>query len=636
VPHNILDLCSFIIAHRFSSPKWLKHLFEHVSDGLSDELWKKVCTSNHQVGGVLTSYSQIISLSAGQGVLFSPGGLALRAGLKTDSSALASRLVAPLGQGYLVVRSRLRVTHDGGHSILAMQAPYVNPRVARNDSDEGTGPVAPPTPDSAHDFIRETTPARAQPSAPPPGVPLTPVSVSSLPHESVPSGPHTSSPYSSMKQDTMSHSVSPTQPDHCATSSTQDGPGAPETQMRDTAIDGLDGNNREGEDHIALDSANSNDDFIDRLVAFLYEQQDAGRVFVSLTSAQSYFALTEFEILPFAQAAARREAVVLFGRADGSVALCLPEAVAEASIHIARWVAGEDCDVTLSQEPYSTSRSNSPPEDPSRETVHGASEAAEFVDDGTNATRTVESTAEVETSSTPSGNPHEHGGVGSQTSYTAHSAGPSQSVLAPSQSTSTASNQDLAGISPGRIAIIQQRLVELLREECAAGNLWTSITKARTSTKAVMKSSRFLLIAQQAAQRGLVVIRQSDGGRCSFTLGPSVGSGSGAASSAVGPSIDGEPAAAAPSRPDTPEYSLADLIPLLDYMRQGRGHLPRQEIRQHFRDTVGKPDVETDSLISMACKEELVVSRGEGYNAWVRLPEHQAVEGCGLCAQGRG
>jgi hypothetical protein len=31
VPSQSLDLCSFILAHRFSSPRWLKHLAEHVS-----------------------------------------------------------------------------------------------------------------------------------------------------------------------------------------------------------------------------------------------------------------------------------------------------------------------------------------------------------------------------------------------------------------------------------------------------------------------------------------------------------------------------------------------------------------------------------------------------------------------------
>lgn len=39
--------------------------------------------------------------------------------------------MAPLGQGYLFVRSRARVTVDGGHSILAISDPTVTTRLGR-------------------------------------------------------------------------------------------------------------------------------------------------------------------------------------------------------------------------------------------------------------------------------------------------------------------------------------------------------------------------------------------------------------------------------------------------------------------------------------------------------------------------
>jgi DNA helicase HerA-like ATPase len=44
VPEKFLDLCSFVIAHRFSSPTWLKHLTQHMStsDTSFDDLWTKV------------------------------------------------------------------------------------------------------------------------------------------------------------------------------------------------------------------------------------------------------------------------------------------------------------------------------------------------------------------------------------------------------------------------------------------------------------------------------------------------------------------------------------------------------------------------------------------------------------------
>jgi hypothetical protein len=45
VPEKFIDLCSFVIAHRFSSPTWLKHLLAHISasEDSSKELWDKVC-----------------------------------------------------------------------------------------------------------------------------------------------------------------------------------------------------------------------------------------------------------------------------------------------------------------------------------------------------------------------------------------------------------------------------------------------------------------------------------------------------------------------------------------------------------------------------------------------------------------
>lgn len=48
VPSKFLDLCSFVIAHRFSSLQWLKHLSQHVSaaDSLSSKLFSKVNISS--------------------------------------------------------------------------------------------------------------------------------------------------------------------------------------------------------------------------------------------------------------------------------------------------------------------------------------------------------------------------------------------------------------------------------------------------------------------------------------------------------------------------------------------------------------------------------------------------------------
>ncbi|KZV75963.1 hypothetical protein PENSPDRAFT_680683 [Peniophora sp. CONT] len=101
VPEKYLDLCSFVIAHRFSSPVWLKTLAGHVSaerDNVDD------------------LFAKIVALRTGEGILFAASGL----GLKEDEFGAGE--VTPLGRGYVLVKSRLRITRDGGHSLLAVQA----------------------------------------------------------------------------------------------------------------------------------------------------------------------------------------------------------------------------------------------------------------------------------------------------------------------------------------------------------------------------------------------------------------------------------------------------------------------------------------------------------------------------------
>lgn len=60
--------------------------------------------------------------------------VAVSADLQADTEAELHRTpgsVVPLGQGYLVLRSRLRLTLDGGHSLLAVSTPGMNTRLGR-------------------------------------------------------------------------------------------------------------------------------------------------------------------------------------------------------------------------------------------------------------------------------------------------------------------------------------------------------------------------------------------------------------------------------------------------------------------------------------------------------------------------
>lgn len=59
--------------------------------------------------------------------MFAPSGL----GVKSDSSSTGRKVVAPFGQGYLVVQSRQRITRDGGHSFLAARDEDTHTRFGR-------------------------------------------------------------------------------------------------------------------------------------------------------------------------------------------------------------------------------------------------------------------------------------------------------------------------------------------------------------------------------------------------------------------------------------------------------------------------------------------------------------------------
>jgi hypothetical protein len=51
VPSSLLDLCSFIVCHRFFSAGWFTHLAKHVSSELDAEAFERVVMLD--VGGFL-------------------------------------------------------------------------------------------------------------------------------------------------------------------------------------------------------------------------------------------------------------------------------------------------------------------------------------------------------------------------------------------------------------------------------------------------------------------------------------------------------------------------------------------------------------------------------------------------------
>lgn len=143
VPSKILALCSFIIAHRLHSPEWLRSLTKHVSirESNFNELFAKVrlpCFYGFYCD--LSTCLQVVGLQTGQAIMFAPCGLcaqpkndiAAQQSSESDSSMASSGeagAVVQLGEGYMLVQSRLRVTRDGGHPVLAVRDPARATRV---------------------------------------------------------------------------------------------------------------------------------------------------------------------------------------------------------------------------------------------------------------------------------------------------------------------------------------------------------------------------------------------------------------------------------------------------------------------------------------------------------------------------
>lgn len=95
VPATILDLASFVICHRFTSPSWCSHLARHVSTGSESDGW----------------FLRVMRLATGEALVFSPS--ALVTGEGSDEPVL-------LTKDFLRVRIRPRLTCDGGALLLAI------------------------------------------------------------------------------------------------------------------------------------------------------------------------------------------------------------------------------------------------------------------------------------------------------------------------------------------------------------------------------------------------------------------------------------------------------------------------------------------------------------------------------------
>ena len=117
---KLLELCTVTIVHRFTSPSWFKALQGHIA-GLSDEFAVDEKNESREHGEVDEKQSiskilrDIVELQTGEGLLFCP-----TAWLDGEKD-LKSNSYRPrkLGIGHMRIRTRGRISADGGQSIMA-------------------------------------------------------------------------------------------------------------------------------------------------------------------------------------------------------------------------------------------------------------------------------------------------------------------------------------------------------------------------------------------------------------------------------------------------------------------------------------------------------------------------------------
>jgi len=110
LPSAFLALCSTIILHRFASPAWWEHLRKHISANMSSE----------------DVFDRVVTLKTGEALVSCPTGLYVggaESGLSPASNGSNKGSKARLMQfsrNFIVIRTRKRVTTDGGVSLMAV------------------------------------------------------------------------------------------------------------------------------------------------------------------------------------------------------------------------------------------------------------------------------------------------------------------------------------------------------------------------------------------------------------------------------------------------------------------------------------------------------------------------------------
>jgi len=114
VPPVLLDLCTIAILHRFSSPSWWEHLAKHVSADISAE----------------DAFDRVVRLETGEAIVLAPSGFGVFPDGPSTSTSQGTQKTAVLsqipklnqfGRRYILMKTRRRITKDGGASILVIE-----------------------------------------------------------------------------------------------------------------------------------------------------------------------------------------------------------------------------------------------------------------------------------------------------------------------------------------------------------------------------------------------------------------------------------------------------------------------------------------------------------------------------------
>ncbi|KAM6489278.1 hypothetical protein JOM56_015179 [Amanita muscaria] len=95
IPPVILDLCSVMVLHRFSSPRWWNHVVQHITAEIPSDV----------------GFDKVSGLQTGEAIVLSPSGLTM-----VDNGQTLGRF----GRRYIVMKTRKRVTRDSGTSVLVV------------------------------------------------------------------------------------------------------------------------------------------------------------------------------------------------------------------------------------------------------------------------------------------------------------------------------------------------------------------------------------------------------------------------------------------------------------------------------------------------------------------------------------